>query len=72
MGRPRVDQVKHTELELNALAVLDKALRSVDEQLLAGNNESARNVLHYALADAKLLKTLIKNRPNDATNNLES
>lgn len=66
------DQEKHTALELRALEAIDKALRSVDEQLMAGHIETARNVLHYAIADAKLLRTLFKNRPEDATNHLES
>lgn len=67
-----MNQIQHAELELQALEALDKALRSADEQLMAGHVATARNVLHYAIADAKLLKTLLKNRPDDATDNLES
>lgn len=67
-----MNSTQHAELELNALEALDKAIRSADEQLLAGHVDTARNVLRYAIVDAKLLKTLLKNRPQDATNNLES
>lgn len=66
-----MNQTQQNELELQALNVIDQALRSIDEQLMAGHIDTARNVLRYAIADTRLLKTLLKNRPQDATDNLE-
>lgn len=63
--------MKHDELELRHAQALYDGLKQIDQQLMAGHAESARNIVHYLIADAKLLGTLIKNRSNDATNRVE-
>lgn len=70
--RLRLNTVDLKQLELDLVEGIRVSLRLADGHLSASDTETVRTLLHLSLANAKLLTTLIKNRSNNATDNLES
>ena len=71
-GRLRLSTVDLKQLELDLVESIRVSLKLADGHLNASDTETVKILLHLSLANAKLLTTLIKNRSNDATDNLES
>lgn len=71
MGRLRLGTVDLNQLELDLIEGIRVSLKLADGHLNANNTDTVKILLHHSLANAKLLTTLIKNRSNNATDNLE-